>query len=177
MIMLAATVMASCGNKKSQDDAWVAPQHDTVVRQMADYHLTDSLVVGGRHYRYEITRVASDSLPKVKDDMDDLYADNTIRLTLSRDGAQYFDKTFTKAVFASSIDEAFYRNAILDGIRFLKAEPGQGLTFSFAVSYPESDMSMPFLLTVTDQGTFSFVKDDTLDVEDVDSAYFDSDGV
>ena len=177
MIMSAVALLASCRDKKQQDDAWVAPQHETVVRQMADYHLEDSVASGGHRYRFEITRLASDSLPKVRDDMDDLFADNTIRLTLSRDGSPYFDKTFTKATFASSIDATFYRNAILDGIRFLRAEPGRGLTFSFSVSYPESDMSVPFMLTVSDQGTFSFVKDDTLDFEADDSAYYDADGV
>lgn len=174
---MAALLASACGKDKKADDTWVAPQHETVVRQMADYHLTDSITLGDHCYRYDITRVASDSLAKVRDDMDDLFSDNTIQLTLWRDGRAYFDHTFTKGTFASAIDDTFYRSAILDGIRFLRAEPGRGLTFSFAVSYPESDMSMPFLLTITDQGTFSFVKDDTLDVEESDSAYYDADGV
>lgn len=177
LLTILAWVLSSCGNSKKKEDVWVAPEHESVTREMPELHVLDSTKTGNHRYTYEILRTATDSLPKVKDDMDDFYRDNTIRLTLWRDGAKYFDKTFTKAVFASSIDEPFYQNAILDGIRFLQAEPGQGLTFSFAVSYPESDMSMPFLLTVTDQGTFSFVKDDNLDVEKGDTAYYDSDGV
>jgi len=122
-------------------------------------------------------RTPCDSLSKVKDDMEDFYLDNTIQLTLCRDGNVYFDKKFTKATFAASIDKDFYANAILDGIRFLKVEPGQGLVFSFAVSYPDSDMSVPFLMTISDQGTYTFVKNENLDHEDTDSAFFADDGV
>lgn len=165
-LCLAAAMLSGCKEKKTEKDTWTAPQYETKVHQMPDYHLTDSTQAGNHTYMYEITRMASDSLPKVKDDLDDFFADNTIRLTLRRDGATYFDKTFTKNVFASSIDKMFLQNSILDGIRFVRAEAGQGLTFSFAVSYPESDMSVPFLVTVDDSGAFSFVKDDNLDVEE-----------
>ena len=174
--MLAALLSVACTNKKSEKDGWVAPEHESVTRQMPDLQLTDSVRGGGHLYVYDILRVPCDSLPMVKDDMDDFYRDNTIRLTLHRDGAVYFDKTFTKATFASSISKDFYENAILDGIRFLKVEAGQGLVFSFAVSYPESDMSVPFLMTITDTGSFSFVKDENLDREEGDSVYL-NDGV
>ena len=178
-VLLAVVVLLliSCGNNGKNESEVKNTANEVVVRQMTDLHLIDSVRSGGHLYVYEFLRTPSDSLPKVKDDMDDLFRDNTIRLTIRRDGSKYFDKTFTKAVFSSSIDNVFYKNAILDGIRFLRAEAGQGLTFSFAVSYPESDMSMPFLFTITDSGTYSFVKDENLDKEDGDSVYFDSDGV
>ncbi len=176
LLTLAALLSAACNNKKTEKDSWVAPKHESVTRQMPDLQLTDSVRAAGCLYVYDICRVACDSLPMVKDDMDDYYRDNTIRVTLHRDGAVYFDKTFTKATFASSISKDFYENAILDGIRFLRVEVGQGLVFSFAVSYPESDMSVPFLMTITDTGSYSFVKDENLDREEGDSVYFD-DGV
>lgn len=176
--VLVMLMLASCnGNKSNNTDAWVAENHEPVLRQLPDYYLEDSATVGGHLYTYEITREPSDSLPRVQDDMGDLYADNIICLTLRRDGNMYFKKRFTKATFASSIEENFYKNAILDGIRFIRGEAGQGLTFSFAVSYPDSDMSMPFLLTVTDGGSFSFVKNDNLDMMEGDSTYYDNDGV
>ena len=169
--VLAAMLLVACEKKKTERDIWVMPEHEVITRRMPDLRLTDSTVCGSNTYTYEIERVPNDSLPKVTDDMDDLFCDNTIRLTLHRNGTLYFDRTFTKSIFASSIDDNFYQNAILDGIRFMKAETGQGLTFSFAVSYPESDMSVAFLLTITDQGTYSFVKDDNLDREESDSIF------
>lgn len=176
LIAVSALVLTGCGNKNTKKDVWVAPEHEVVTRQMPDLELTDSLRQGNHQYVYEILRTPCDSLGKVKDDMGDFYLDNTIRLTLRRDGILFFDKTFTKATFAQSIDKDFYANAILDGVRFLRAEPGQGLIFSFAVSYPDSDMSVPFLMTITDAGSFTFVKDENLDREEGDSVFFD-DGV
>jgi len=150
--------LSGCGSKSVKQETWVAPEHEAITRQMPDLELTDSTTLGGHTYVYSILRTPCDSLEKVKDDMDDLYLDNTIRLTLHRDGAVYFDHTFTKATFAPSIDKGFY-------------------VFSFAVSYPDSDMSIPFLMTITDQGTFTFVKDENLDHEEGDSVFYDADGV
>ena len=169
--------LSGCGSKDTKKDAWVAPEHEVVTRQMPDLSLSDSIMVGTRQYAYSIERTPCDSLQKVKDDMGDLYLDNTIHLTLQRNGSVYFDKTFTKATFKKDIDDDFYDNAILDGIRFLKVEPGQGAIFSFAVSYPDSDMSVPFLMTISDSGSFTFVKDENLDREEGDSVFFDNDGV
>ena len=175
-LSIAVVILAACGSKSEKKDTWVAPEHEVVTRQMPELQLTDSTKMGGHTFVYSILRTPCDSLDKVKDDMDDLYLDNTIRLTLRRDGAVFFDRTFTKATFAGSIDKAFYHNAILDGIRFLRAEEGQGLVFSFAVSYPDSDMSVPFIMTISEQGTFSFVKDENLDHDEDDPVYYD-DGV
>lgn len=169
--------LTSCGGNKKDKDAWVAPEHEVVTRSMPTLSLTDSLKTGGHKYVYTILREASDSLPKVKDDMEDLYMDNTIRLTIKRDGTKYFNKEFTKETFIKSIDKSFYQGAILDGIRFMNYEAGQGLVFSFAVSYPDSDMSVPFLMTISDNGSFTFVKNENLDHEEGDSVYFDEDGV
>mgnify|MGYP002623553378 CR=1 FL=1 len=178
LLLFALAILSSCGSKDTKKDAWVMPEHEVVTRQMPELSLTDSITVGTRQYTYSILRTPSDSLQKVRDDMGDLYLDNTIRLTLHRNGALYFDKTFTKETFSHNIDEEFYANAILDGIRFLRAEPGQGLIFSFAVSYPDSDMSVPFLMTIADSGSFTFVKDENLDREEADSVFLDnSDGV
>ena len=177
IVAVAALLTVSCGGKKERKDAWVAPEHEARMLRMPDYQLTDSVRVGAHVYAYDIVRLASDSLPMVKDDMDDFYADNTIALSIRKDGNTYFQRTFTKATFASSISETDYAASILDGIRFVKAEAGQGLTFSFAVSYPESDMSILFLLTVADDGTFSFVKNENLEGDESDTLYLHDEGV
>ncbi len=178
MIFLASMMLAACGNKSKNGEYEVPEKHETQVRQMPDYYVKDSVNANGGHkYVYEITRSASDSLTKVKDDMGDLYADNVIRLSVMLDGREVFNRAFTKAVFAESIEKEFYKNSILDGIRYLRTEANGGITFSFSVSYPDSDMSVPFDLTVHPDGSYSFVKVELLDVEEGDSAYLHDDGV
>ena len=82
LVAVSALVLTGCGNKNTKQDAWVAPEHEVVTRQMPDLELTDSVRMGSRQYVYDILRTPCDSLSKVKDDTGDLYLDNTIRLTL-----------------------------------------------------------------------------------------------
>ena len=150
----------SRGSEKKQTEC-TEPQ----VQALREYHHEDTLRVGRHLYAYDILRQPCDSLPSVRDDMGEEYRDNTIRLKLRRDGEPYFVYTFTKQTFRSSLDPGFYAHSILDGLRFMREEPGKGLVFTFSVSYPNSDMSIPFSLTVADNGTYSFVRDDVMDVE------------
>ncbi|MDE5787201.1 MAG: DUF4738 domain-containing protein [Bacteroidaceae bacterium] len=177
MLLLMLASLTACGGGKSENAEQAEPVYETKTRQMPELQLTDTARCSGRSYVYRIHRAPSDALPKVTDDREDSYLDNTIRLTIRRDGADIFDQTFTKATFAGSIDREFYRAAILDGIRFVQAEPGRGLVFAFAVSYPDSDMSVPFLLTVSDEGTYSFVKAENLDRDEGDPVYASDEGV
>ncbi len=134
------------------------------IYSMPDYRSHEEVTLGGRVYAYNIERTASDSLPLVKDELGGA-KDNVVRLTLSRDGRTYYHSTLTKELFRSSMDENFYEHSILDGIRFVRAEAGRGLVFSLSVSEPGSDMTVPFSMTVADDGTVSFAKEEIMDVE------------
>ncbi len=166
---MALLALAGCGKTKEEKDE-TAPSAgigEERVYALPDYHCHDSARVGSSLYTYDIVRHASDSLPMVEDELG-ASADNTIRLTLTRNGREYCCLTLTKAMFRHSMDEAFYGRSILDGIRFASAEAGKGLTFSVSVSEPDSDMSIPFALTVADDGSVSFVKEEIMDVEPPD---------
>lgn len=165
--ILCLLVVAGCEEKKSTQVKLTAPDEvESQVQQMPEFHRFDSVKVGSRLYTYDILRQPTDSLPLVKDEMGDEAKDNTIRLILTRDGHTYFGHTFTKQTFQSSIEEDFYARSILDGIRFVEAEAGRGLTFFFSVSEPGTDMTLPFSLTVSDDGSFSFVKTEVMDMEE-----------
>lgn len=168
ILLLCVVVLTGCGTRQERMGYEAVAKHEPEVRHMPEYGLTDSTEAYGHKYVYEINRTASETLPMVKDDMEDWFADNEIRLQIWRDGREMFDKVFTKEVFRDGLDNNFYQQSILDGIRFVRVEKGQGMVFSMSISYPESDMSVPFLLTITDAGGFSFVKDDNLDMEGED---------
>ena len=65
-------------------------------------------------YNSLIIRTPDESLPKVKSEMGDLYMDNSIELTLLRNGQNFYSKKFTKKDFASIIDAAFLKKSILE---------------------------------------------------------------
>jgi hypothetical protein len=60
------------------------------------------------------------------------------------------------------------KNGILDGFRFFRVDDGK-LVFSLCVSYPDSDLSSPFLLTIGPDGSATITKDELMDVEPDDA--------
>ena len=69
----------------------------------------------------------------------------------------------------------FKKYGIIDGMRFNRAEEGK-LYFNTCVSYPESDMSRPFILNIGPDGSYMILPDDDLDEEYITDS-LSSDGV
>ena len=76
---------------------------------------------------------------------------------------------FAGSAFAAQLDDSFRQNGILDGFRFISDKEGK-LLFGVCVSFPESDMSSPFVLTIGPDGSFIIEPDTTPDIEETDSA-------
>mgnify|MGYP002071884714 FL=1 len=132
------------------------------IHRMKDYRYSDTVRWKGRLYTYEVVRRADDSLAVVTDDDGNRYADNFVKLTLRCGEETVFAKRFTKATFASWLDASFKKNALFEGMAFDKTVP-QGLRFSTSVSYPLSDMCMPFTVTISPSGEMHIARDEILD--------------
>ena len=119
----------------------------------------------GRKYSVTIERVASDSLPMVKDETGQQFVDNRITLIITRqDGSTYIRKAFTKSSFASYLDESYKRNALLGSMIFHKVD-GNELEFAVSVSLPESDDEfIPLKLSVDNMRGFRIERDTDLDI-------------
>jgi hypothetical protein len=123
----------------------------------------DTVAWLGRNYQVNIERVAIDSVT-VKDDTGQQFVDNRITLSIVReDNSVFFKHQFTKTSFASYLDDAFKKNALLSNMIFHKAE-GNELHFAVTVSMPDSDDEfIPLDLTVTNLGNISIERDSNLD--------------
>ncbi len=168
LFLAPAMLLLSCGGKQQAQ----APETETVVveqkvSELPLYELTDTVALGNCVYTYDIVRQASKSLPVAHDEQFGDTRDNTIALTIWADGNKLFEQTFTKTYFRSHIEEDFYPRAILDGISFREAQTGKGLTFMFSVSEPDSDMTIPFAVTISPDGQVSVEREqlDYLDQE------------
>lgn len=168
VFFLTAFAFTSCKQKPSQEEpsttSQAVPQENTI-RSMPPYDFSDTVHVGSHTYKFSIQRKADKDLPVVTDDMGDRYYDNVYQLSVSRDGTPYFSQSYTKSTFADRLSRDFRKYGMLDGFRFRKAEDGL-LYFSVCVSYPESDMSAPFILTVAADGSSSIQVDESLDGEE-----------
>lgn len=169
-ILLAAAVGATlclygCHSRTQETETWGQYEKpDTVngIQQMKDYHYSAEVKDRDRTYTYDIVREASDSLPVVNNGSGAQFSDNRIRLRINRNGTEMFNHEFTKNQFASMLDKEFLAHSILEGMAFDCVTP-DGLRFSISISYPESDIYIPFSVLVAPDGTYRVAREEILD--------------
>ena len=165
----------SCGHKTATtaDDADSTLTADETVKQgiiqMEKSEVTDTTTWRGAIYTYTVNRMPDPHLDKITDsETGSKYMDNTIRLTIVRDGQTFFDKQFTKSDFTSYLDHNFRRNGLLEGMVFDSAQP-EGLHFATSMALPQSDSYIPLVVIIASDGTLSIQKDNIMDVDGEDS--------
>jgi len=131
-------------------------------QSMQDSDITVPVTVGTTEYQSNVVRRPDQSLPIVTNDQGQRFVDNRITLTLRQGTRQVVSRTFTKADFTPYLDAGFQRHAILEGLVFDKVE-GSRLLYAASVAYPESDLYIPFQITVTTGGSISIAKSDIMD--------------
>lgn len=169
LLMAALVLMSGCRRGEKNSQVQIVRTQNVVpqLHRSPTYDYTDSLSVGSRRWRYSIHREACDSLNVVTDEEGNRYVDNFYQLTVTKDGRPFFAQRFTKESFASRLTADFRKYGILDGCRFSRYEDGK-LFFSLCVSYPESDMSSPFILAIGPDGSHTIEADNMLDVGDLE---------
>ena len=156
----------SCGPQKiEQEGSDQTDQDNDGVWELPNYTYTDSLMQGSHKVVFTITSQPDEELPEVVDEDGVKFKDNRFQLLIMKDGKQLFNRSFTKADFKSQLSEDFQKFGIMDGLRFNHAEEGK-LYFNTCVSFPDSDMSCPFLLTIGPDGSYTITPDTTFGEED-----------
>lgn len=140
----------------SEEEAPKGPQ------SMQDSDITVPVQVGSREFQSNVVRRPDSSLPMVTNEQGQKFVDNRITLRLQEGSRQVVNREFTKADFAPFLDAEFQRNAILEGLVFDKVE-GSIILYAASVAYPESDLYVPFQITVTTTGNISIAKSDVMD--------------
>ncbi len=167
LFFLAVGALASCNSNRENPRDDTAPvqtvrEEENIIHRLPRLHVLDTCRVGSNIYTWEIDRLAYDSLGIVEDDMGFRYADNSVKLVVKRNGSALYSRTFVKKDFSHLLSRDFLSKSILDGCRFLQVQNGM-ITFSMAVSYPESDMSQPFKLNIATDGSASLLKSDEME--------------
>ena len=164
-------LLFSCTQQKTETQETIQTVEQTVdeIHSLPDYAYTDSLMQGSHEIIYSITSEPDDELPMVVDEDGVKFKDNRYNLEIKKDGQTLFSRSFTKADFSTMLSKDFQKYGIMDGLRFNHAEDGK-LYFNTCVSYPDSDMSCPFLLTIGPDGSYTITPDTTIDEEDTPPA-------
>ena len=160
-----AILLLSCNPKKTDNrEAIPTEQAENAVRSLPLYAYTDSLMQGSHQVVYRTTSETADELPVVEDEDGTKYKDNRYNLLVTKDGQTLFQRSFTKADFKSQLSSDFQKYGIMDGLRFNHIEDGK-LIFNTCVSFPDSDMSCPFILAIGPDGSYTISPDTSIDEE------------
>lgn len=167
-VVLAAFLAASCNEKKATTDIIThketkkAPANPA---KMQDYNHSETVEWLGKQYTVNISRRADNDSSLVQDDSGNKYHNNRINVRITRsDGSDFFDKTFTKADFASVVSSDYRQKSALLGMVVDHAE-GNNLYLAANIGSPDalSDEYLPLLITVSRTGDISVAKDNRPD--------------
>ena len=93
------------------------------------------------------------------------FVDNIIKVRITQsNGTSLFEKTFTKNDFASYLPEKYLKRSVLEGLVFddVRTAEKKEITLAASVSYPMTDLYVPFTLVVTQNGKLSISKDEDI---------------
>jgi len=180
-IMLMAMGMAACGDKRnnnSEADEAVALQMaedlSNVVVELNEFHVNGSVNYNGHEYAYTIERLPQDSVIVV-DEEGYKSRDNSIILTIQRDGANFFQRRFTRSAFHIRIDDSYYKQCILLGMNFDRTTE-YGLRFIASIGKgSDSEDYKPYSVTIGPDGSTDITEHDLY--EDDEVSRFEDEGV
>ena len=127
--------------------------------------IEQNIICRGKNFRLSVERIPDEKLPHVKSDMG-VFVDNVIKVRITQEsGKSLFEKTFTKNDFASYLPEKFLKSSVLEGLVFddVRTEEKKEITLAASVSYPMTDLYVPFTLVVTQNGKLSISKDEDIE--------------
>lgn len=158
------------GNKKSSiEEERRIFQIDSVdantgIQRMQVMHINQEIACNGKKYRLKIDRSPADDLPTVKSEMG-VFVDNRIVVKIFREnGASLFERSFVKNDFSSYLTTDFLRHSVLEGLVFddMKTAKNKQITLAASVSYPMTDLYIPFTIVVSQEGKMSLSKDEDM---------------
>ena len=180
LAMAGLACFVSCKEKQQPQDI-IAPKIEVAKPsapiRMQPYSDTRNVAWLGKEYKVEVQRMASDSLPMVKDETEQKFVDNRITLRVLRaDGSVAISKTFTKASFNDYIDANYRQTGILEGLVFDKVD-NQYLEFAASVSLPQTDEYIPLEVKIDNFGHVTIKRDSEMDTNGDNGGNDDEDEV
>ena len=134
------------------------------LQKMQVSRINQEIACKGKKFQLSIERTPDEKLPHVKSDMG-LFMDNSIKVKIAREnGTALFEKEFTKSDFAAYLPEKYLKRSVLEGLVFDDVRTGEKkeITLAASVSYPMTDLYIPFVLVVTQDGKLSISKDEDM---------------
>lgn len=167
---LGCFLMGCGGNRQSQaEEQRQMFQIDSVdehtgIQRMQAMHIDQDIFCKEKKFHLIIDRVPANELPAVKSEMG-TFADNRITVRITREnGTSLFSKSFVKNDFAAHLTTEYLNHSVLEGVVFddVKTADYKEITLAASVSYPMTDLYIPFTLVISQDGKLSLLKDEDM---------------
>ncbi len=170
LLIIIAALLCSCSNKENEQKhsnqlifQLDSTESNSGIQKLQASSLEQNISVNGKNYILFINRTPSDSLPSVKSESGIFY-DNKIVVKIidSTNRKNIFSKTFTKKTFQEYLNDDFKKNAILEGVVFdsEKSKKDKNITLAASISFPLSDLYIPFTIKIVNGSIANISKDD-----------------
>ena len=169
--LLLLGILTGCGsNKKDTKEETQrmfqleSVDENTGLQRMQVSRINQEIACKGKKFQLSVERTPDDKLPQVKSDMG-LFVDNSIKVKITRDnGTTLFEKTFIKNDFASHLPTKYLKRSVLEGLVFddVRTAEKKEITLAASVSYPMTDLYIPFVLVISQDGKLSISKDEDI---------------
>ena len=172
--IMAALVMAcmtgcTSDKKAAQEEVKQMFQLESVdensgLQRMQVSRIRQEIACKGKKFQLAVERTPDDKLPRVKSDMG-LFVDNSIQVKITREnGATLFEKAFTKNDFAAYLPEKYLKRSVLEGLVFddVRTAEKKEIILAASVSYPMTDLYVPFSLLISQDGKLSISMDEDM---------------
>lgn len=180
-LMLLVMGIAACGEKKNteeESDVIEAPERseepDNTIIELSAFTVSESVQMNGHRYTYTIERMPLDSVV-VTDEEGYKSRDNSLRLTILRDDAPFFQRSFTRSAFHIRVSDAYYQQCILLGMNYDRVNE-YGLQFVASIGKgADSEDYKPYSVTIGTDGSVNITEHDLYEDDEVNR--FEDEGV
>ena len=169
--LLLLGILTGCGSNKkdTKEETQRMFQLESVgentgLQRMQVSRINQEIACKGKKFQLSVVRTPDDKLPQVKSDMG-LFVDNSIKVKITRDnGTTLFEKTFIKNDFASYLSDKYLKRSVLEGLVFddVRTAEKKEITLAASVSYPMTDLYIPFVLVISQDGKLAISKDEDM---------------
>lgn len=176
-LLASALAFSACGGKKEETRTQAQIERENVRRdqderneiiRFAHTNHTDSVSYNGHRYSYTIERQASDSLGIVTDAEGFRTVNNSITLSVRRDGARIFSHTYTRGAFKIGISDEDFSHYVLMNMVFDRMTPS-GPRFAVTVGVGSADDNyVQFALTVAPDGSTNVTRLEVFEEDEID---------
>lgn len=157
-------LLTACGGKQENnatgEDSLAQQTAGNPAEPVADDASTQDFTanLGGHEYTIELKQYADKTIPVVEDELGGQSYDNSVEMTIKRDGSIFKSKKFTKEAFQDFMSRDDWKISVLQGMTFVKSDE-EGLHFAAQVGERDTDGAMAFNVLVTTSGTIDITRD------------------